>query len=130
MHETSLATRVVATAVGEARRRALRQVRTVRVRLGALWGIEPASFEFQASLLAQGTPLEGARLTLDAIPAVARCQSCGLQVKDPRLNDPGYVQSLAQGALLLEASLSCSECGASAVTIEQGRELEVVEVAA
>jgi hydrogenase nickel incorporation protein HypA/HybF len=128
MHETSVATKVVAASVEEAQRRGLQRVRAIRLRLGALWGIEPTSFAFQVTVFARGTLLEGAHLTLEMVPSLARCKSCGMEVKDPRLDDPGFLHNLAHGMILVEALLSCRRCGDGAVAIEQGRELDVVEV--
>jgi len=51
-----------------------------------------------------------------------------MEVKDPRLSGPGFLQDLARGALLPEVLLSCSGCGTSAVRIEEGEELEIVAV--
>ena len=61
-------------------------------------------------------------------PSLARCISCGEEVTDPRLEDPRFLHTLAHGPILVEALLSCRRCGDGAVAIEQGRELDVVEV--
>ncbi len=128
MHETSLAMKIVAAGLGEAGRRGLQRVRTLHLRLGVLWGVEWESLEVPVALAARGTLLENAKVKLEMVPAHARCRSCGAEVKDPRLREPGFLHNLAHGAVLLEALLHCSRCEASSVEIEQGRELEVVEV--
>ena len=127
MHETSVATKVVAASVDEARRRGLQRVQAIRLRVGALWGVDPQSLAFHVSLLTPGTVLADATLEVAMVPIVARCRSCGMEVKDPRLDDPGFLHNLAHGMILVEALLSCRRCGDGAVAIEQGRELDVVE---
>lgn len=128
MHETSVAAKVVAACVEEARRRGLRQVRAVRLRVGALWGVAAESLELHVSLLAQGTALAGATVDVQTVPVAARCDACGTEVKDPRLDDPAFLHTLAHGPVLVEALLSCPGCKGGAVAIEQGRELEVAGV--
>jgi len=130
MHETSLATKVVAASVQEARRRGLRRVQSIRVRVGALWGMAPESLEFHVSLQAQGTALAGASLDIQTVPAAARCEACGTEVKDPRLDDPVFLHGLAHGPILVEALLRCAHCGGAEVSIQQGRELEIVGMTA
>ena len=128
MHEASVATKVLAASVVEAQRRGLQRVRAIRLRLGALWGVEPESLAFHVSLLAQGTMLAEAKLEVETVPVAARCQACGMEVKDPRLDDPAFLHGLAHGPILVEALLSCPGCKGGAVAIEQGRELEVAGV--
>ncbi len=130
MHETSVATRVVVIALEEAWRRGFRRVRAVRLRVGALWGSEPESLAFHVRLLGQGTPLANAILEIERVPIVARCHSCGASVKDPRLEDPGFLHTLAHGPILVEALLRCADCGEAQVVIDQGRELEIIGMAA
>jgi hydrogenase nickel insertion protein HypA len=130
MHETSLATKVVAASVQEARRRGLCRVQSIRVRVGALWGMAPESLEFHVNLQAQGTVLQGAALKVQTVPVVARCQGCGREVKDTRLENPAFLHTLAHGPILVEALLRCAHCEGGEVSIQQGRELEIVEMTA
>jgi hydrogenase nickel incorporation protein HypA/HybF len=130
MHETSLATKVVAASVEEARRRGVRRVQSIRLRVGALWGTAPESLEFHVSLQAQGTALAGASLNVQTVPVVARCGACGREVKDARLDNPAFLHTLAHGPILVEALLRCPACGAAEVSIQQGRELEIVAMTA
>ncbi len=128
MHESSLASKVVAVALEEVRRRALQRVGAIRLRVGALWGSEPESLAFHASLLARGTPLADATLEIETVPVVARCHTCGKAVEDSRLEDSRFLHALAHGPILVEALLHCVRCGSDTVVIEHGRELEVREI--
>jgi hydrogenase nickel incorporation protein HypA/HybF len=130
MHETSLATKLVAASLQEARRRGLRRVQSIRVRVGALWGMAPESLEFHMNLQTQGTALEGATLNVQTVPVVARCQGCGREVQDTRLDSPAFLHTLAHGPILVEALLRCAHCEGGEVSIQQGRELEIVEMTA
>jgi hydrogenase nickel incorporation protein HypA/HybF len=128
MHEISVANKVLAASVAEAQRRGLHRLSAIRLRLGALWGVGPGSLAFHVSLLAQGTGLAEAKLEVETVPVAARCQACGREVKDPRLEDPAFLHNLAHGPVLVEALLSCPGCKGGAVAIERGRELQVAGV--
>ena len=73
MHELSLASAIIATVERHA---AGRRVTAVRLQVGHLRQVVPASLEFYFEHVARGTVVEGARLEQEAIPARLRC-SCG-----------------------------------------------------
>lgn len=73
MHEVGLAEKVVEIAVEQSRGR---RVTEVHARVGVLMGVEPGSMELGFELAAQGTPIEGARLVLESVPALVRCRTC------------------------------------------------------
>jgi Zn finger protein HypA/HybF involved in hydrogenase expression len=51
-------------------------------------------------------------------------------VKDTRLENPAFLHTLAHGPILVEALLRCTHCKGGEVSIQQGRELEIVEMTA
>lgn len=85
----------------------------VRLRVGKLTAVVPASLRFCFGAAAQGTPFEGAELDITEIPVVARCQACGVQMPLPA---PPF---------------RCSGCGGGRLDFLSGRELlvESIEVA-
>jgi hydrogenase nickel incorporation protein HypA/HybF len=70
----SIAEAVVAVA---SRHAAGRRVCAVEVRVGALRQVVPSALEFAFEVVTQGTPLEGAELRIEPVPAVGRCSRCG-----------------------------------------------------
>ena len=107
MHEMSIASAVVQTAIGHA---AGRKVSVVTVRAGHLRQVVPSSLEFYFEIVARETVVEGARLDLETIPARLRCQGC---------DHEWDVQSPA---------FRCPECLSSEVTVLCGDELEVESI--
>ncbi len=107
MHELAIADAIVQVA---SRHAAGRRVVAVDVRVGHLRQVVADSLRFGFELTAQGTPLEGAELNIEAVPAAGACRSCD-----------------AYGPLG-SFPLSCARCGALDVEILEGEELEVEAV--
>ena len=74
MHELSIAQSIVDIAVRHARGR---RVSRVEVAVGHLRQVVPSALEFAFGLVADGTPVEGAELVLNVVPATVRCRTCG-----------------------------------------------------
>lgn len=109
MHELSITQSVVATIVerlGDAR------VTTVYLTIGRVSGVDPEAVRFCFDLVAEGTTVEGARLSIEQPAGEARCRACGAEFG---------VDDLV---------LLCG-CGSSDVELCRGQELQVraVEVA-
>ena len=85
MHELGITRNVVAI-VGEAA--AGRRVRGVTLEIGRLSGVMPDAVRFCFDLVAQGTPLEGARLEIREIEGRGRCGACGAEYAMPELFTP------------------------------------------
>jgi hydrogenase nickel incorporation protein HypA/HybF len=104
MHELAIADAVIGIASHHA---AGRPVRTVFVKVGHLRQVVPAALLFSFELASAGTPVEGARLAIEHVPAAGLCRSCGVE-----------------GAL--EAfPLACRTCGSLDVAVTRGEELQV-----
>jgi hydrogenase nickel incorporation protein HypA/HybF len=104
VHELSIAQAIVDVAarnVGESR------ITRVSVRVGHLRQVVPSALEFSFELCAHGTPVEGAVLELEHVPAAVSCRSCGA-----RSEPAGF-------------PLACGACGGLSVEIVQGEELQV-----
>ena len=74
MHELSVATAVLNTAVKHARGR---RVKLVAMEAGALRQVVPASLLFYWEIVARDTECEGAALELTEVEALLRCSGCG-----------------------------------------------------
>ena len=104
MHELAIAESVVEIA---RRHAAGRQVTKVYLKVGHLRQVVPSALTFSFELVAQGTPVEGAELEVEEIPATGKCRECGAESQ------------------LVEFPLQCVACGAFDLEIVQGEELYV-----
>jgi hydrogenase nickel incorporation protein HypA/HybF len=76
LHELSIADSIVRIAGRQADGR---RVTRVQMKVGYLRQVVPSSLTFGFELLAEGTPVEGAELEIEQIPAEGRCRGCGLE---------------------------------------------------
>jgi hydrogenase nickel incorporation protein HypA/HybF len=104
VHELSIADAIVRIACTHA---AGRQVAKVEVKVGHLRQVVPEALTFAFDLVAVGTPVEGAELAIEEVPAVGRCRACRSVGELP-----GF-------------PLHCAECGGLDVELLQGEELLV-----
>jgi hydrogenase nickel incorporation protein HypA/HybF len=104
LHELSIAESVVRIASRQADGR---KVTKVHMKVGYLRQIVPSSLAFGFGLLAQGTPVEGADLEMEQVPAEARCRGCGAESR------------------LSSFPLQCLGCGGFDLEILKGEELIV-----
>jgi hydrogenase nickel incorporation protein HypA/HybF len=104
MHELSIAEAIVDVATRHAEGR---RVVRVEVKVGHLRQVVPDSLGFAFGLVAQGTALDGAELTITHVPAAGRCGDCG-------------VESVMEGF-----PLCCARCGGLNMDVFAGEELLV-----
>ena len=104
MHELAIADALVGIA---ARHAGDRRVVRVEVRVGHLRQVVPQALEFAFGLVAEGTPVEGAELVMEIVPAAGACRTCGTQSELP-----GF-------------PLLCAACGSADLELTQGEELLV-----
>jgi hydrogenase nickel incorporation protein HypA/HybF len=76
VHELSIAQAIVDIASRHARGR---RVYRVQLRVGHLRQVVPSALAFAFELLTEGTPLEGAELVIEDVPARGRCRACGAE---------------------------------------------------
>ncbi len=107
MHELSLSSAIIATAVKHAHGR---PVSLVNLRVGRLRQVVPDTLEFYFAFVARGTVCEGARLEQEAIEARLRCNPCG---NEWSIDIPAF---------------RCPTCGGSDVTVASGNEFEVESI--
>ncbi|HET7269447.1 MAG TPA: hydrogenase maturation nickel metallochaperone HypA [Rubrobacter sp.] len=104
MHELSIAESVVRIASRQADGR---RVTKVQMKVGYLRQVVPSALAFGFELLAEGTPVEGAELEMEQVPAEGKCRECGAE---SRLG--GF-------------PLQCGGCGSFDLEILSGEELLV-----
>jgi hydrogenase nickel incorporation protein HypA/HybF len=104
MHELAIADSVVRIACAHA---SGRRVTKVQLKVGHLRQVVPSALEFSFGLVAEGTEIEGAELSMEVVPAAGRCRGCGADTSLP------------------EFPLRCARCGGFDVDVLQGEELLV-----
>jgi len=72
-------------ALDEARKANASRVLEIRLRIGALSGVVPEALQFAFEALTDGTPAEGAKLTIDQIPARFWCETCQREFETAKL---------------------------------------------
>ena len=104
MHELSIAESVVSIASRQADGR---RVTKVRMKVGHLRQVVPSALAFGFELLAEGTPVEGAELEMERVPAEGTCRVCGAESR------------------LDSFPLQCPGCGGFDLEVLKGEELLV-----
>jgi hydrogenase nickel incorporation protein HypA/HybF len=104
MHELSIATAVLNTALAHAGER---PVEVVAMRVGAMRQVVPDSLRFYWDVVARDTLCEDARLEIEEIGARLHCQDCGREWEP------------------LLAAFRCPGCASADVEVAAGDELEV-----
>jgi hydrogenase nickel incorporation protein HypA/HybF len=104
LHELAIAESIVGIS---ARHADGRRVTKVYLKVGHLRQVVPSALAFGFGLVAQGTPVEGAELEVQQIPAAGLCRDCGEETR------------------LESFPLQCRACGGFDLEILQGEELFV-----
>jgi hydrogenase nickel incorporation protein HypA/HybF len=104
LHELSIAESIVGIAERHA---AGRQVTKVQVKVGHLRQVVPSALTFSFELVAEGTPVEGADLELEEVPAVGLCSDCKAESR------------------LANFPFQCQACGGFDLEVLRGEELLV-----
>jgi len=79
MHEHAAIENVVAAILKDPKLSGVSCVREVRLKIGAMEFHSEAAFRQGFEVASKGTPLEGARLTLDILWPMVECPACGHQ---------------------------------------------------
>lgn len=110
MHELSLA-RSILRIIEQARAQdPFDRVNVLRITVGALAGVEIAALRFGLEAMAPSTPLAGARIRIDEIPARGWCPDC------------------AQAVEVRSRLDACGRCGGGLCAVTGGDALRVAEL--
>ncbi len=111
MHESQLAKKLVVTLEAVTKEKGAIGVKSVKIRLGGVHGVDPDAFRELFSLFAQGTAGESAHLEIEEVPPKAKCQKCGLAFI-PHNHHP-----------------LCPQCGSLEIEVEAEPDLQILELA-
>jgi hydrogenase nickel incorporation protein HypA/HybF len=110
MHEASLAQSIIEIVRRYVPPEDGKAVRNVRVRIGELAGVVAESLEFCYDALAPGHGLALSRLSIERVPATARCARC-------------------ENVFAIDfTAFRCPSCNGTAVDVLSGRELQVLDI--
>lgn len=92
------------------------QTRVTRIDLaiGVLAGVSLPSLEFGFEVASQGTPAQGAKLSVRTVGLECRCRTCSFSYTPDSLSDP--------------ASWCCPSCGDGLGEVLAGREMEIEQI--
>jgi hydrogenase nickel incorporation protein HypA/HybF len=110
MHELSIMQSALSVALEQARQAGASRVHEIRLRIGALSGVVPDALEFAFEALAPGTQAEGARLTIENVPARFWCAGCSCEFTSE------------------DMFAECPDCHALSGELRAGREMEVASL--
>jgi len=110
MHEMSIAQGIVSIVRRRLSAEECTRVKSVRIRVGEIAGVEPASLQFCFDVIKQDESLTSADLRIERTPLVVECEA-GHRSACPNPWD-----------------MSCVICGNGRTKIISGSELEVVDV--
>ena len=104
LHELSIAESVVRIASHRANGR---RITKVHMKVGHLRQVVPSALAFSFELVAEGTPVAGAELEMEEVPATGMCRECGAESQ------------------LGGFPLRCRKCGSLDLEVLEGEELLV-----
>ena len=111
MHEVSVALRLLEIIEGKCQEEGFQWVESVRVRVGSASGILPEAFSFAFEAAKKDTIAGEAKFIIDVVPLGGLCSRCGNQF----ITEEAYI-------------LECPTCSSTSFKINQGYELELVEL--
>ena len=82
MHELSIAQEILDIIEAERKRHGFEKVEKVRLRVGALSGVDPNALEFSFEVIREGTCAEKAELEITMEPMKLVCRQCQFTTND------------------------------------------------
>lgn len=110
MHELSIATEIISIVEKEIARQSLNSVSSIKLRIGALAGVNPEALRFGFEAASAGTALAGTTLDIDWIVVKGKCRTCG---REFTIDDFAFI---------------CPFCDSPDIEVLQGEELDIVHL--
>ena len=85
-------------------------VERVNLKVGKLSSVVPDSLRFCFEILSKDTQLDGAKLNIEVVPILARCNECKFEWT---INEPIFM---------------CKNCKSGSIEIISGQELDVISI--
>lgn len=122
MHELSVASAVVETAIRHADGR---RITTVHLTLGTLRQVVPDSLSFYFDIVGRDTLCDGAKLAIEPVDALMACGACGQEWDPAPPPEHDVVPGASIGSGLLMPQFRCPACEAAGASVVRGDELMV-----
>lgn len=110
MHEASIAQGILDIVAQYIPHDRAHAVTDVRVRVGDMAGVVPASLEFCFEAIVLGTPYRSARLVLERVPVAVACDACGARIETD------------------DRTFHCPACHSPRIELVSGTDLQVVDI--
>jgi hydrogenase nickel incorporation protein HypA/HybF len=110
MHELSITEGLLQIVLDEAKKHDISKVKAVKLKIGALSGVQTDALTFCFECVTKDTPVEGADLQIDRVPIKVKCLDC---------------EDVFQAD---DFSLFCPACAGLHTELISGRELYVHEI--
>lgn len=81
MHEIAIVSSLFEIINRKVEEHAIESISRVRLKVGEMAAVEPMTLTACFAVLAEGTPAQGADLTIETLPAMARCGPCGTEFR-------------------------------------------------
>jgi len=107
MHELSIAREIISVVELEASKRRLSSVSEIKLKVGALAGVDPESLSFGFKASTIGTAFEKTKLTVEWVHVKGKCRTCGKSIS---IDDLIFL---------------CPLCDSTDIEILQGEELDI-----
>lgn len=111
MHEASIALSILDTIIGQCRQQGYQTINSVKLRIGSAAGIFPDALQFAFDIAKNETIAKDAVLIIEQVLLGGICRSC-----DRRFEIEEY------------PALSCPHCHGYSLQIDQGFEMNIVEM--
>lgn len=119
MHEFSVSSEIVKTALDTAKKNNGKRVHSIQLEIGELSLLNVEQVTFWIRELFKGSVAEGAKVTVRTVKASIKCESCGY--KGGKISDP-------KDLFHHFVPLSCPKCGSFEIKVEKGRECNLRKI--
>ncbi len=112
MHELSIMGNILDIVLDYAGCSGARRVMKINLQVGEISDLIPEWMQTYFDFVSKDTIAEKAELSVEKVPAVLRCTSCGVEF--------GFTKE--------DWRFSCASCGSAEITIVSGREFRIVSI--
>jgi len=107
MHELAITENILNIAVDEARKHGAQKVLSIKLKVGEFSDVVPQLIQEYYNIVSKGTAAEGAKLVIEKVPVIIKCNDCG---------NEGVID---------KTNIECPNCGSLNIKLITGREFYV-----
>lgn len=110
MHELSIASEIISIVEKEIEKLQIGGIKTIKLKIGALAGVDPEALRFGFEAASAGTKLDGTQLDIDWVTVKGRCRTCS---REFAIDDYAFI---------------CPYCESRDIEVTEGEELDIVHL--